>query len=57
LKLHVLRFNQDDPKKCTAAKMVKFKIASDVRNTNKKNLVLDPFSEKMIQKNAPQLKW
>ncbi len=28
--------------------MVKFKIASDVRNTNKKNLVLDPFSEKTL---------
>jgi pre-rRNA-processing protein TSR3 len=48
LKIHVLRFNQDDPKKCTAAKMVKFKIASDVRNTNKKNLVLDPFSDKVL---------
>ncbi len=43
-----MRFNQDDPKKCTAAKMVKFKIASDVRNTNKKNLVLDPFSDKVL---------
>jgi len=48
LKIHVLRFNQDDPKKCTAAKMVKFKIASDVRNTNKNNLVLDPFSERVL---------
>ena len=28
--------------------MVKFKIASDVRNTNKKSLVLDPFSEKIL---------
>ena len=48
MKIHVLRFKQDDPKKCTAAKMVKFKIASDVRNTNKKNLVLDPFSDKTL---------
>jgi pre-rRNA-processing protein TSR3 len=48
LKLHVLRFNQDDPKKCTAAKMVKFQIASDVKNTKKNNLVLDPFSEKTL---------
>ncbi len=48
LKLHVLRFHQDDPKKCTAAKMVKFKIASDVKNTKKNNLVLDPFSEKTL---------
>ena len=28
--------------------MVKFNIASDVRKTNKKNLVLDPFSEKFL---------
>ena len=28
--------------------MVKFNIASDVRKTNKKNLILDPFSEKIL---------
>ena len=28
--------------------MVKFKIASDVRSTNKKNLVLDPFADKVL---------
>ena len=28
--------------------MVKFKIASDIRKTNKKNLVLDPFSDKIL---------
>jgi len=28
--------------------MVKFKIASDIRNMNKNNLVLDPFSEKIL---------
>jgi len=48
LKLFVLRFHQDDPKKCTAAKMVKFKIASDVRKTSSSNLVLDPFSDKTL---------
>jgi len=56
LKLHVLRFNQDDPKKCTAAKLVKFKIASDVRNTGKKNLVLNPFSDKtLLPKDKPKI--
>ncbi len=40
--------NQDDPKKCTAAKLVKFKIARDVKTTGKKNLVLDPFAEKTL---------
>ena len=48
MKLHVLRFNQDDPKKCTAAKMVKFKIANDVKTTKKNNLVLDPFSARTL---------
>ena len=48
MKLHVLRFHQDDPKKCTAAKLVKFKIASDIKNTNKTNLILDPFSAKTL---------
>ncbi len=28
--------------------MVKFKIASDIRNMNKNNLVLNPFSEKIL---------
>lgn len=48
MKLYVLRFNQDDPKKCTAAKLVKFNLASDIRSTNKKNLVLDPFADKTL---------
>ena len=48
MKLYVLRFNQDDPKKCTAAKMVKFRIAQDVRKTTSNNLVLDPFSEHVL---------
>ncbi|MFQ5440964.1 MAG: DUF367 family protein [Nitrosopumilaceae archaeon] len=48
MKLYVLRFNQDDPKKCTAAKLVKFNLASDIQRTNKRNLVLDPFSEKTL---------
>ena len=41
-------FKQDDPKKCTAAKMVKFKIAQDVRKTTQNNLVLDPFSAETL---------
>ena len=41
-------FYQDDPKKCTAAKMVKFGLAQNVRRIHSKGLVLDPFSEKML---------
>ena len=44
----MLRFHQDDPKKCTAAKMVKFKIATDIKNTHKNSLVLDPFSGRTL---------
>ena len=48
LKLQVLMFYQDDPKKCTAAKMVKFGLAKNIRKIGSKGLVLDPFSEKTL---------
>lgn len=41
-------FYQDDPKKCTAAKMVKFGLAHNVKKIGTKGLVLDPFSEKTL---------
>lgn len=41
-------FYQDDPKKCTAAKMVKFGLAQNVKKIGSKGLVLDPFSEKIL---------
>jgi len=41
-------FYQDDPKKCTAAKMVKFGIAKSIKKIGNKGLVLDPFSEKTL---------
>lgn len=41
---------QDDPKKCTAAKLVKFKLAKSVRTTPANTLLLDPFAEKTILK-------
>jgi pre-rRNA-processing protein TSR3 len=36
---------QDDPSKCTAAKLVKFRIAAPARKINKRTIVLNPFSE------------
>lgn len=48
MKLQVLMFYQDDPKKCTAAKMVKFGLAQNVKKIGSKGLVLDPFSEKIL---------
>ena len=48
MKLQVLMFYQDDPRKCTAAKIVKFGLASKTKRINSKGLVLDPFSEKTL---------
>ncbi len=41
-------FKQDDPKKCSAAKLVKFGLAKDIKKTSGKTLVLDPFAEKTL---------
>ena len=48
MKLQVLMFYQDDPKKCTAAKMVKFGLAQNIKKISSKGLVLDPFAEKTL---------
>ena len=45
MKLQVVMFYQDDPKKCTAAKMVKFGLAKRIKRISNNSLVLDPFSE------------
>ncbi len=39
---------QDDPKKCTAAKLVKFGLAKSINQLTSRTLVLDPFSKKML---------
>ena len=41
-------FYEDDPKKCTAAKMVKFGIAKNIKKIGNRGIVLDPFSEKTL---------
>jgi len=41
-------FYQDDPKKCTAAKMVKFGLAQNIAKIGSNGLVLDPFSKKTL---------
>lgn len=51
MQVQVLMFKQDDPKKCTAAKLVKFKLAKSVRTTPPNTLLLNPFAEKIILKN------
>ncbi|MGH9998985.1 MAG: DUF367 family protein [Nitrosopumilaceae archaeon] len=48
MQVQVLMFRQDDPKKCTAAKIVKFKLATSVRTTLSNTLLLDPFAQKTL---------
>jgi len=48
LKVQVLMLRQDDPGKCTAAKLVRFGLARDVKKTSGKTLVLDPFSARYL---------
>ena len=48
MQIQVLMYKQDDPKKCTAAKIVKFGLAKNIKKTSGKTLVLDPFAEKTI---------
>jgi len=48
-------FKQDDPKKCTAAKLVKFGLAKDINKTSSKTLILDPFAKKILLKKDKKL--
>ncbi len=48
MQLQVLMLKQDDPKKCTAAKLVKFGLAKELKKISKTTLVLDPFSKKIL---------
>ncbi|MFL6483571.1 MAG: DUF367 family protein [Nitrososphaera sp.] len=44
--IYMLR--QDDPSKCTAAKLAKFRLAAPVRFISKNTIVLNPFSEEPV---------
>ena len=48
MQLNVLLLKQDDPKKCTAEKLVKWKLANNIKKVSKNTLVLDPFSQKTL---------
>ena len=48
LELAVLMYRRDDPNKCTASRLIKFKMAKEVRRIPTTFLVLNPFAEKMI---------
>lgn len=48
MNVQVLMFRQDDPKKCTAAKLVKFSLAKSVTRTNPGTIILDPFAKQTL---------
>jgi pre-rRNA-processing protein TSR3 len=51
MKPQVYMMRQDDPFKCTAAKLAKFRIAESVKFIRKDAIVLNPFSEMLLTKN------
>ena len=53
--LNVLMLKQDDPRKCSAAKLVKFNLAKPVTRTTSRTLVLNPFSKKILLKSDRKL--
>ena len=55
MKIQVVMLKQDDPKKCSAAKLVKFGLAKNVKKTSSKTLVLDPFAKKSIMNSDKKL--
>ncbi len=51
MKIQVLMFEQDDPSKCTAAKLVKFGIATRIKHLTGKDMILNPFAKEFVLKN------
>ncbi|MHB8546821.1 MAG: DUF367 family protein [Nitrosotalea sp.] len=50
MQIQVLMFEQDDPSKCTAAKLVKFGIAKRVKHLTGKDMILNPFAKEFVLK-------
>ena len=48
MKINLLMFYQDDPKKCTAAKLIKFGLAKKITKSQSKTALLHPFAEKTL---------
>jgi pre-rRNA-processing protein TSR3 len=47
----VFMLRQDDPSKCTAAKLAKFRLAKEVKFIRKNSIVLNPFSRTPVTRN------
>ena len=52
-KLFTIELREDDPAKCTSAKMTKFHLARSIRTNqiSKDSIVLDPFAPEILTKN------
>ena len=48
-------FYQDDPKKCTAAKLIKFGLAKKITKSQSNTVVLHPYSQKTLLNNEKAL--
>ncbi len=55
MKPQVYMMRQDDPSKCTAAKLAKFHIAEPVRFIRKDTIVLSPFSDTLLTRNDAKI--
>ncbi|MEM3089410.1 MAG: DUF367 family protein [Candidatus Nitrosotenuis sp.] len=55
MNVQVFMFRQDDPKKCTAAKLVKFGLARPVTRTHGNTIVLDPFAKTTLLRRDAQI--
>ena len=55
MKINLLMFYQDDPKKCTAAKLIKFGLAKKITKSKAKTVLLHPYSEKTLLNNEKSL--
>ena len=53
--LKVFMLKQDDTRKCSAAKLVKFGLAKPVTRTASRTLILNPFSKKMLLESDKKL--
>jgi len=55
MQIQVLMLVQDDPTKCTAAKLVKFGIAKRIRHLSGRDMVLNPFAKEYVLKSDRDL--
>lgn len=55
MRIQIVMLKQDDPRKCSAEKLVKFGLAKQVKKTSNSSLVLDPFASKTLLPNDKNL--